>query len=195
MTNMQIETKGRTRAIHIISTTYGSWLPGDPSRPAGHWSPLFDTYGQVRKEGGQLNLPDEATFRIAREQMLEPPKTLSDDEQRTVANSFRHNVFDAGRARCQVIALAIEATHFHMLIGPLCSEDIGRFVGRLKGCASSAILEMITNQPGKRKRIWTRGYWKVFLFDEVSVSMVRKYVEKHNTRRGLPANPYADWVG
>lgn len=96
--------------------------------------------------------------------------------------------------RCRVLALAIEATHFHLLTGPLRGgESIGRFVGRLKGRTSSAVLNLPDN--ADRKRVWTSGYWKVFLFDDHGVEMVREYIENHNVRRGLAANPYGDWVG
>ena len=50
-----------TVAIHLISTTYGTWLPGDPNKP-GHWSAMFDMYGRMTESGGKLNMPDETTF-------------------------------------------------------------------------------------------------------------------------------------
>ena len=44
-----------THGIHLIWTTHGTWLPGDRR---GHWSPLFNLYGNIRERGGKLNLPD-----------------------------------------------------------------------------------------------------------------------------------------
>jgi len=75
---------GATRGIHIVWTTYGTWLPGDPAKPV-HWSPLFDVYGRLRRAGHRLNLPDADTHRHARSLMKEPAKVLEDDEPSIVA--------------------------------------------------------------------------------------------------------------
>jgi hypothetical protein len=119
-----------TRAIHIISTTYRTWLPG--ALVAG------------------LPVP-------------KPPV---------------------------VYAAAIERTHFHLLIGIL-KEDLGIFVGRLKGTAASAICAM--PEYAGRKHVWTAHYWEVFLFDEPAVDAVQVYIQSHNLRRNLPASPYP-WI-
>jgi hypothetical protein len=59
--------------VHLIWTTYGTWLPGDER---GHWSPLFTLYGRVRESGGKLNPPDSTTKARVVSTMSEPPKWL-----------------------------------------------------------------------------------------------------------------------
>jgi len=87
-------------------------------------------------------------------------------------------------------AAAIEPTHVHLLLGPL-REEIGRFVGRLKGSSSSAARRHPANRD--RRRIWASGYWKVFLFDDDAVRAVADYIAARNVRRGFPAARFA-WV-
>ena len=56
---------------------------------------------------------------------------------------------------------------------------------------SSAVLKRLGNE--NPNRVWTSGYWKVFLFDDAGVAAVKDYVEDHNLRRGLPAR-VVSWV-
>ena len=184
MTAMTIETGQSTVAIHAIWSTYGSWPPGDPDKP-GHWSPLFDMYGRLIRAGHQINLPDADTFHHARSLMKEDPKYLDEQEQRVVADVFESHLLD-----CRVHACAIERSHVHLLTGPI-REHISRFIGRLKGTSSSALLKLPDNW--NRKRIWTAGFWKVFLFNAEAMPVVRSYIEDHNLRRGMPAAPW-DWI-
>ena len=95
------------------------------------------------------------------------------------------------RAYCKppCYAAAIEPTHVHLLLGAL-EENIAQFVGRLKGTSSSAALKLPHNRD--RRRIWTAGYWKVFLFDESAMRAVIEYIESHNRRAALPAA--FDWI-
>ncbi len=208
-----------TVGIHLIWTAYGTWLPGDPSKP-GHWSPLFDMYGRLIRAGHRLNLPHAPTYARARSLMNEPPKVLDEAEQAIVADVIGSHIVpphiapalagetdvgdratpakagQTGRppalagamwASVRAYACAIEPTHVHLLVGPV-REDIGRFVGRLKGTSSSAVLQHPANRD--RTRVWTAGYWKVFLFDDDALPPVAAYIERHNTRRGLPVAPH-----
>jgi hypothetical protein len=163
-------------------------MPGD-SR--GHWSPLFDMYGRLRAAGHQLNVPDSATHDRATELLKDPPKQLASDEFDVVANTFAKllspNVDAQGGLLPAAHACAIEPTHVHLLVGPV-RENIDRFVGRLKGTSSSALMKHPSNRG--RSNNWTTGYWKVFVFDVTAMHAVARYIESHNERRGLPIAPY-----
>jgi hypothetical protein len=173
-----------TCGIHLIWTTYGTWLPGDDR---GHWSALFDLYGHIRERGGRLNVPDAETRTFVRSRMTEPPKWLTPEEIAVVAAEFGVQM---GPPHPPAWAAAIEPNHVHLLVGPV-AEDIARYAGRLKGRTSSAVGDLPAN--ASRRRVWTSGYWKVFLFDEEGVVAVKQYIDAHNLRRGLPAEPFP-WI-
>jgi hypothetical protein len=69
-----------------------------------------------------------------------------------------------------------------LLIGPT-KTDIAELVGRIKSRTSSLLRRLPAG--ASRRRTWTTGYWKVFLFDQDAVAVVRAYIEAHNVRRGL----------
>src|SRR2546423_1998539 len=72
-----------TLAIHLIWTTYCTWPPGDPR---GHWSPLFDFYGNLIRQGHQLNMPDATTYARSLAIAKEKPFLLTESEMSTVAS-------------------------------------------------------------------------------------------------------------
>ncbi len=80
----------------------------------------------------------------------------------------------------RIQATAIERTHLHLLFGPL-KDPIGEVVGRIKSRTSSALLKLPVNHD--RRRIWTTGYRKVFLFDDDAMAQVAEYVNAHRGRR------------
>lgn len=181
-----------TVGIHLIWTTYGTWLPGDDR---GHWSPLFDLYDRLIERGGKLNRPDLLTHERALERMKESPKILNDDEIATMAETIGTlvNWPDKTLANLDlpwIYAAAIEPTHVHLLLAPV-QEAIGIVAGRFKGKTSSDILALPHN--AGRERTWTAKYWKVFLFDTLALETVKVYVEDHNRRRGMPASPFP-WI-
>jgi REP element-mobilizing transposase RayT len=181
-----------TVGIHVIWTSYGTWLPGDDR---GHWSPLFDFYGNLIELGGRLNRSDLATRTRALNLMKEAAKILSDEEVAVVAETLGSMVSRPETTSVMpdlsvVYAAAIEKTHVHLLLAPV-NEDIGTVVGRLKGKTSSNVLALPSNRG--RTRTWTAKYWKVFLFDTDALAAVRDYIENHNVRRGLPPSPFP-WI-
>src|SRR5207253_6365078 len=117
--------------------------------------------------------------------MTEPLKRLDPEEIAVVADELSRHVGAAPGPPAW--AAAVEANHVHLLVGPV-EEDLERFVGRVKGRTSSAVGALPRNPD--RKRVWTKGYWKVFLFDDIGLRAVKEYIDAHNVRRGLPADPY-----
>ena len=182
-------------AIHIVWTTYRSWMPGDAR---GHWSPLFDIYGRLTRAGHRLNIGDEITRKVSAEAATGEPRRLDDREAEIVAACIGAclvggpEVGTAGGTPAGVwhaYAAAIESQHVHLLLATG-EEPISRFVGRVKGKSSSQI-GRASGRPGQR--VWTAGLWRVFLFDHTAVLAARDYIIRHNIRRGLPADPF-DWV-
>lgn len=175
-----------TVAIHAIWTTYLTWPPGDPR---GHWSALFDFYGHLIDHGHKLNLPDPLTVDYAIANANEPERILTSEDQVIVANTIADVLHDL-KPKVDVYAAAIERTHVHILYAAT-PHPISQLVGRIKGRTSSEVIAH--GSETWRERTWTAGYWKVFLFEEIGVREVQRYVEAHNLRRGLSAAPYA-WI-
>jgi hypothetical protein len=177
-------------AVHWIWSTYGTWLPGDAR---GHWSPLFDLYGHIIERGGKLNLPDPISTQVAMALAKESPRVLDDPEQQIVADVIGTRVMPPnctgpGEPRPACWAAAVEQTHVHLLTA-VPDENFGAFIGRLKGTTSAAVIAAV---PG-RKRTWSSGYWKVYLFDVIAVEAVMRYIEAHNERKGMAGRPY-EWI-
>ena len=123
--------------------------------------------------------------------MREPEKVLNEEEIQLVAQTISDYIAPGMPGETwRIHAAASERTHVHLLFGPL-DDPIGEVVGRIKSRTSSALLKLPVNQD--RRRIWTTGYWKVFLFDDDAVSQVAKYINAHNDRRASPAGPWS-WV-
>jgi hypothetical protein len=132
-----------TLATHdVIWPTYLIWPPGDPR---GHWSPLFDLYGHLIRDGCQLNLPDAATKTYAKSIAKEPEKILTPQEIEVVASV----IGEMAGPDLPVYAQAIERTHIHLLLGPM-ADDLAKVVGRIKGRSSSRVL-MLPENAGRRR--------------------------------------------
>lgn len=176
-----------TVALHTIWTTYMTWPPGDPR---GHWSPLFDFYGQLAAQGGQLNLPDPVTYNRSTELAKESPRILTQTDQQIVAETIADVFLNDLRDQIPIHAFAIEKNHAHLLLGKM-DTSIDQVVGRVKSRTSSQLIKLGSEQD--RKRTWTSGYWKVFIFDSPIVPAVQQYIENHNIRRGLSGAPFP-WI-
>jgi REP element-mobilizing transposase RayT len=172
-----------TVGIHLVWTSYGTWLPGDDR---GHWSPLYDMYGKVVDGGGKLQMPDPTTRAFSRRRMNEPPMILTPADVQAVADELGDLLSKPDSPT--VYAATIEPTHVHLLVGPV-REDLRTFAGRLKGRSSSEVLT--SDRHPQRQRVWTERYWRVFLGDDLGLDAVREYIERHHERAGRARNPYA----
>jgi hypothetical protein len=176
-----------TVAIHAIWTTYMTWPPGDPR---GHWSPLFDFYGKLIAQGRQLNLPDSVTAKYAESLAKEPQRILASHDQQIVADTIGGVLRVDLEGRIAAYAGAIERAHTHLLLGEV-HLPINDVIGRIKSRTSSAVIKHGTEP--RRTRTWTSGYWKVSVFDITAVPDIQRYIEHHNTERGLAAAPH-HWI-
>lgn len=176
-----------TVAIHAIWTTYMTWPPGDPR---GHWSALFDLYGRLIERGHKLNLPDRETLRRATELAKEQERVLTPTDQQIVADTIGEVLRNDLEGRVGIYAAAIERTHIHLLFDEL-DIEIDKLVGRVKSRTSSAVIKKGSDRD--RTRTWTTGYWKVFVFEEIVIPEIQRYIEDHNVRRGLVRAPFK-WI-
>jgi REP element-mobilizing transposase RayT len=166
--------------FHLVSTTYGTWLPGDPR---GHWSPILTPDGKLVYHSGVPQLGEPMTEEWARKQMKHDMVILTPGEREAMADSFGQTTkFYAYR----VFAAAIWSTHIHLVIGNP-NESIGTIAGRYKGISGKDVRAL--RGPGP---IWTASYFKVFLFEQHMQAAIH-YVEQHNIALGLPPRPW-DWI-
>ncbi len=189
------QSDSRTRAIHVVWTTYMSWLPGDRR---GHWSPLLDFYGRLIRQGHRLNIADEITRHAAANIACGTARYLTPADILLTADTIG-NIIPGGpevgmadgtpAARWTIYAAAIESEHLHLLLAAN-TEDVSKLVGRIKGKSSRAI-----NAANQRigETLWTSGFWRVFLIDWETLRAARSYIVNHNIRRNIPVDPFP-WI-
>lgn len=168
-----------TLGLHLIWTTYGTWLPGDDR---GNWSPLLDLWGSYLGKRHTENAGDERTHLRAKALMKGEEVTLTAAEQESTAH-----IIHALAQPTPIRALAIERSHIHLQIDAT-PTSIGTLIGRIKGKSSSAILAQ--RPPVTNRRIWTTGYCVKFLCSKDALMAVQNYIENHNISRSLPPAPW-----
>lgn len=171
----------RTIGYHLVKSAYGLWLPGDMR---GHWSAAWDEqigYYELH----HLHPGDSIRERMARERMKHPPTrftpTMSDAVARAVGECARDSDW-------QIVAGAIEPTHMHLLL-TYTEREID---GTAKWIAQRTTKE-VHNGTSFTGPVWCEGKWLEFIYDLDHWKNTRKYIERHNLRRGLPARPW-DWI-
>jgi REP element-mobilizing transposase RayT len=157
-------------AYHAIFTTYGTWLPNDPrgSYSQAIYNAELAALGDIRY-GRQSPQPDRRTMRsfrvAAMPRLSRTPYYLTDETRQIVANAFSKVV---ARLRLSVPACAIMNDHVHFLAWRS-KHEIEYVVNQLKGAATLAL--------GLDRTPWTKGCWKVFINDELSLRAAARYVE------------------
>lgn len=170
---------GRTIGYHIVVSGYGLWLPGDDR---GHWSDAWDDQIGFH-EPHMLHPGDPIRRRMAQERLKHPPVKLSREMQDCVAKTI---------GACQtasdwkVAAASIESTHTHLLL-TYTERDIDNTVKWLKDQMTKSI-HRETPHDGP---VWCKGSWRSFIFDEPMWDNSRRYIERHNERRGVGPRPYS----
>jgi REP element-mobilizing transposase RayT len=168
----------RTIGYHIVKSGYGLWLPGDES---GSWSSAWDE--QIGYyEPHMLHNADPVRRRMAAERMKHPAVRLTQLMIDAVANAI-----DTCTAESEwnVAAISIEPTHMHLQL-TYTTRDIDKVCKWIAQQMTKAIRE----QTGHAGPIWAKGKWCSFIFDDRYWETTRRYIERHNQRRGLPAQPY-----
>jgi hypothetical protein len=90
------------------------------------------------------------------------------------------------RGGLAIRAASIEATHMHLLI-PYTGRDIDNTAKWIADQTTKRIHKTTTHDGP----VWCKGKWRSFVFDQAYWTSARGYIERHNTRRGLSAAPYA----
>lgn len=170
----------RTLGYHVVKSGYGLWLPGDDR---GHWSEAWDDdLGLI--EPGTLHAGDPVRLRMARERLAHPPVTLTPPMIRVIADTLA-GLVTRSRGGLAIAAAAIERTHTHLLI-PYTGRDIDHTVKWIADQTTKAI-HRHTDHAGP---VWCKGRWRTFVFEASHWNNTTAYIRRHNTRRGLPPDPF-----
>jgi hypothetical protein len=156
---------GRTLGVMVTITTYGMWLRGDQR-------------GWV--DEGRILPPDPQLHEADRQRLKHPPLRFDAAQQHIVGNAIAHAIHCDIEAT--LYALAVEDWHTHAVIGA-CDAPIGHVVKTMKEAARYALK---LGRP-----LWADGYDKRWCFDPASLRARIAYVDRHNTRRNLPAQRFA----
>jgi REP element-mobilizing transposase RayT len=169
----------RTIGYHIVISGFGLWLPGDER---GHWSDTWDSeLGYI--EPHMLHAGDPIRKRMAEERQKHPPVRLDGPMQAVVAETIGQC---RDKSDWRIAAASIEATHTHLLL-TYTERDIDNTVKWLKDQMTKSIHRK-THHNGP---VWCKGRWRSFIFEPAIWQNTRRYIERHNERRGVGARPYA----
>jgi hypothetical protein len=155
---------GRTLAIMVTMTTYGTWLRGDRR-------------GWV--DDGVIMPPDPALEARDAARMNHPPFRFCKNQLHAVGDMIGRSLID--RMNVTALALTVQTWHVHVVIGAT-----HHHIADVVKCAKDAVRYGL--RPGRP--IWTDGYDKRFCFDMDAVYGRVRYVEKHNEAMGWDARPW-----
>lgn len=118
--------------FHVVISTYGSWLPGDPRgfRALHHRVHVDGDYRSPPTPGSFANFHDNA-----RKKMKFPPRKLRTHERAIVGKALvtKFAEFDA-----YLMCLAVATSHMHLLV-KLPPTQVRTILGTVKGFAYHAM--------------------------------------------------------
>lgn len=170
-----------TIGYHVVKSCYGLWLPGDER---GSWSDAWDKQiGYI--EPHALHPGDPIRKRMAAERMKQPPFRLDESGIQAVATALGECV-ERSNGGLAIAAAGIESTHMHLLI-PYSGRDIEKTAKWIADQTTKSV-HRNTDHTGP---VWCKGKWRSFIYDRRYWRSAKRYVERHNERRGLVAAPYS----
>ena len=171
----------RTIGYHLVFSAFGLWLPGDDR---GHWSDAWDEQlGYI--EPHMLHPGDPVRKRMAEERL---------HHQRVLFNQAMIDAVADAIGDCEsksdwsIVAASIESTHTHLLLS-YTDRDVDVTAKWLKDQTTKAVHRHTTHAGP----IWCKGRWRGFIFDPLMWRNTRRYIERHNERRGQAVRPYP-WI-
>ena len=172
------EPMANTLGYHLVKSTYGQWLPGDGR---GSWSAAWDD--QIGfYEPHHLHPGDPVRQRMAAERMRHPAVRLGDDALRVVADTIAEC---AAESTWLVAACSIEPTHMHLQL-----TYSGRDIYATAKWLAQKITRAVHERTAHEGPVWCRGRWIGFIYDRATWGNTRRYIERHNERRGLGPRPH-----
>ena len=165
--------------FHVSGTTYGAWLPGDSRgwRTRKH---------RVHVEGDYRNPPpagaSEGLFRRSREVMKRPCVRLGPGQRKIAGKAFVEMLVQQD---VELIVLAMEATHYHLL-GRFPPSQVRQLVGRAKKHAYHTLRDT-----GHRGKLWAVRCHVLPIADRSHQLTAFEYIRNHG-RKGAWVWTYRD---
>lgn len=157
----------------LTSTTYGTWLPGDPR---GFVSETRDSkWAKIRHNapGTPVDVDQPLLYGYTESKLKAPPVTLSLEHGRALLEQFQETAEHRGWL---LLAVAIMANHFHIVVGVEGDPAPGRILGDFKSYGSRK-LNRGWGQP-ESDTWWTESGSKRKLATEANVLAAVRYVEE-----------------
>ena len=172
----------------LTSTTYGTWLPGDPR---GSVTSVRDVrVGEAptssRREHsvfGEAFEPENRGLRVsARERLAGGPIWLTQSQAMVVVRQF---VETAAYREWKLVAAAVMGNHFHVVVGVQEEIDPRQLLTYLKSYATRGLNEQFGSPPSKRW--WTRNGSRRKILNQAALDAAVNYVVNKQP------NPLAIW--
>ncbi len=153
--------------FHVILTTYGAWLPGDPRgfRTREHRLHVDGDY-KCPPPVGQYDRLYQAASRSLKQEVV----TIAKQERQIIATAFRDRLIENGAT---VAIVAVLGRHAHLLakFPPTMTR---RWVGEAKKHATFEL-----NRGGRIGRVWAAGGKFVPIDSRAQQLRVYAYIERH----------------
>ena len=122
---------------------------------------------------------------MARERLKHPPTRLTPAMIEAVSSAIAACV---AASEWKIAAAAIEPTHIHLLM-----TFTSRNIDNVAKWIAQQTTKSVHRETDFIGPIWCEGKWLTFVFDNEHWDNTQKYIERHNLRRGLPAQPW-NWI-
>jgi len=152
---------------HVTSNTYGTWLPGDPRgwRERKHKKHVGGDYKRPPPKGS-----GDAIHRCSRELMKQHSVHLDAMQRQTAGRALVEMLL---RQEIELLALSVDAIHFHLL-GRFQDTEVRPKVGGAKKHAYFSLREQ-----GLRGTLWGDGSDVVPITDRQHQVNVFHYIGRH----------------
>jgi REP element-mobilizing transposase RayT len=169
---MKVDAPTPALAVHWITTTFGTWLHGDPR---GSWI------------NGKLCGPDPFLEAFIEKRLSRKSVVLSGSEMDAVSEVIGRVVEEQ---RLTALAATVHPTHVHLILAPP-KIPIKTVIATLKYRTSCEVLatRRAAGRPVGRS-LWTEGQFPVFIFNERHLENAVEYVREHNRRVDRDSDPY-----
>ncbi len=152
---------------HVTSSTYGTWLPGDPRgwRSKGHKKHVDGDYRNPPPAGA-----DPGLLEYCRGNLKDPPVRLTPPQRRAAGEAIVQRLLELGT---EPIVMSVDGIHLHVLLRPP-DTKVRQWVGRAKKHA-----HFVLHRRWGMPKVWQRGTGVRPIQDRRHQLNVFEYIRAH----------------